>query len=511
MVLAGRKNKSESGSRDVPADCDTFSLMKLPESFLWHDYETFGANPMSDRPAQFAAQRTDADLQPLGDAVTWYCAPANDVLPHPMACLITGITPQDALERGLRETEFARHVNDEMMQPGTCSAGYNSIRFDDLITRNLLYRNLRDPYEREYRNGNSRWDLIDVARMCYALRPDGIEWPLHEPGRPSFRLEDLSAANKIRHEGAHDALADVRATIDLARCIRKAQPRLFRWALDMRDQKKVARLLDPVEPTPLLHTSARIAAARGCTTLVLPLAVLPDRPKSVVVFDLAGDPTPLIREPVEALRGLLFTAEQHLPDECERLPLKLIHSNHVPMVAPMATLKGVDTGRIQLDSERCLHHARALMGALDTVRAKAIEVYSRPPDSYQNGSDPDLMIYSGSFFSQGDRHLMGKILAVPPDELRGHQWSFQDQRLPLMLFRYRARNYPETLTPEEVRSWDQDRRARLIDSEDSTLFTLKGFRQAMQELREQKKDDVEAMNILDQLDSWVRENGMAQL
>ncbi len=176
--------------------------------------------------------------------------------------------------------------------------------------------------------------------MCYALRPDGIEWPLHEPGRPSFRLEDLSAANNIRHEGAHDALADVRATIDLARRIRKAQPRLFRWALDMRDQKQVARLLDPVEPTPLLHTSARIAATRGCTTLVLPLAVLPDRPKSVVVFDLAGDPTPLIREPVEVLRELVFTAEQDLPEECERLPLKLVHSNHVPMVAPTGDAQG---------------------------------------------------------------------------------------------------------------------------------------------------------------------------
>jgi exodeoxyribonuclease-1 len=244
---------------------------------------------------------------------------------------------------------------------------------------------------------------------------------------------------------------------------------------------------------------------------VLPLAVLPDRPKSVVVFDLAGDPTPLIREPVEALRGLLFTAEQDLPEECERLPLKLVHSNHVPMVAPMATLKGVDTRRIQLDSERCLQNARVLMGALDTARAKAIEVYSQPPDSYQDRSDPDLMIYSGGFFSQGDRHLMGKILAVPPDELRGHQWSFQDQRLPLMLFRYRARNYPETLTPEEARAWDQDRRARLVDSEDSALLSLKGFRKAMQELREQKKDDVEALNTLDQLDSWVREIGVADL
>ena len=485
--------------------------MKLPETFLWHDYETFGANPMSDRPAQFAAQRTDAELEPIGDPVTWYCAPADDVLPHPMACLVTGISPQAARERGVCESEFARRVQEEMARPGTCCAGYNSIRFDDVITRNLFYRNLRDPYEREYKNGNSRWDLIDLARMCYALRPDGIEWPLHEPGKPSFRLEDLSAANGIHHEGAHDALADVRATIDLARRIRDAQPRLFRWALDMRDQKQVAELLDTVEPQPLVHTSARIAATRGCTTLVLPLAVAPGRPKAVVAIDLAADPGPLLHEPPDVLRGLVFTASEDLPEDMERLPLKLIHSNHVPMVAPLATLKGVDTRRIQLDPEQCLEHARLLLGELDTIRTKVVEVYATPENLTEDRSDPDLMIYSGGFFSPGDRHLMNKVLAVPADQLRGHQWSFQDARLPLMLFRYRARNFPETLTAEEAAAWDRDRRARLVDPGDSGFLTLEAFKQAMRELREQRAADAEALRLLDQLDAWANETGLAGL
>ena len=485
--------------------------MKLPDSFLWHDYETFGANPMSDRPAQFAAQRTDAALEPIGEPVTWYCAPANDVLPHPMACLVTGITPQTARAQGIRECEFAQRIDEEMRRPGTCCAGYNSIRFDDVITRNLFYRNLRDPYEREYKNGNSRWDLIDLARMCYALRPDGIEWPLHEPGKPSFRLEDLSAANGIHHEGAHDALADVRATIDLARRIREAQPRLFRWALDMRDQKQVAELLDTVEPKPLVHTSAKIAAARGCTTLVLPLAVPPDRPKAVVVIDLAADPTPLLHEPPEVLRERVFTASEELPEETERLPLKLIHSNRVPMVAPLATLKGVDTRRIQLDPERCLEHANLLLGNLEAIRRKVIEVYATPGNFPDDRSDPDLMIYSGGFFSGGDRHLMNKVLATPPEQLRQHRWSFQDERLPLMLFRYRARNFPETLNDEEAAAWDQDRRARLVEPGNAGFLTLEGFRQAMQDLRKQRADEPEALKLLDQLDAWVRETGLTDL
>jgi len=485
--------------------------MKPPSSFLWHDYETWGANPLVDRPAQFAAQRTDADLEPHGEPVVLFCAPADDVLPHPEACLITGITPQDARREGLRETEFAQRVLDEMMPPGTCSVGYNSIRFDDVVTRALLYRNLRDPYEREWRNGNSRFDLIDLARMCFALRPQGIEWPEHEPGKPSFRLEDLTAANGIAHSGAHDALADVRATIGLARRLRSAQPRLFEWALDLRDQRQVMQLLDPAAGEAVVHTSSHIRAERGCTSLFLPLAVLPDRPKSVVAFDLAADPAPLIREPADVVHDLVFTAAEDLPEELDRLPLKLIHTNHVPMVAPLATLKGVDTQRIGLDPQQCLAHRDQLREALGTVQRKVVEVFQRPPESPAESVDPDLALYRGGFFSDADRHLMRKVLAVPPAALGNHLWSFQDERLPLMVFRYRARNYPDTLSAREAEVWNRDRRRRLIEPAEPEFLSLAQHQAALEALREQRRDDPRAQKILDRLEAWVAETGLAEL
>jgi len=485
--------------------------VKPIKSFLWHDYETFGANPMTDRPAQFAALRTDPELNPIDDPVVWYCSPADDVLPHPMASLITGITPQDARRKGVTESEFAGKILDQMSQPGTCSAGYNSIRFDDNVTRNLLYRNFRDPYEREYRNGNSRWDLIDLARMCYALRPEGINWPMHEPGKPSFRLEDLCSANSIEHQGAHDALVDVRATIALAQRIKNAQPKLFQWALTMRDQEQVGGLLDTVDPSPVLHTSSRIPAVRGCTAMVLPLAVIPDRPKSVIAFDLAADPRPLIAEPVSLIHDLVFTPADDLPEELERLPLKVIHANHVPMLAPIGTLNGVDTNRINLDPEQCKQNARLLLGSLQLVREKVVEVFTTSGERFATGSDPDRMLYGGGFFSSADRHLMKKILLVPPAQLGGHLWSFQDTRLPLMLFRYRARNFPDTLNPEETRFWNQDKRARLVETTDPDYFSLNDYRMAVAELRSLKKEDAEALQILDQLDAWVVDAGISNL
>lgn len=491
--------------------------MKASETFLWHDYETFGAQPMFDRPAQFAALRTDGDFNPVGEAQILYCAPADDVLPHPAACLITGITPQLAASKGLPEADFAARIHAQMMQPGTCGVGYNSIRFDDVLTRNLFYRNLRDPYEREWRSGNSRWDLIDLARMCYALRPEGIEWPLRDnasaPPTASFRLEDLTRANHIQHAAAHDAMSDVHATIELAKLLKRRQPRLFEWALSLRDQKVVMSLLDPTEPKPLLHTSARIPASRGCTTLELPLAILPGRPKSVVCFDLMADPEPLINEPADAIADRVFTPHADMPEGMERLPLKLIHSNHVPMLAPAATLRDLDTARIQLDPVRCQTHASRILQALPFVRQKVIEVFSSSSadDSSPTGTDPDQMLYSGGFFSAHDRHLMNKILAIPAAELSGHVWSFHDPRLPLMLFRYRARNYPETLSAAERDAWDKDRVRRLITPADDRQFSYPAFKAALLTARQERAGDSTAMRTLDHLEAWTQDTGLERL
>lgn len=274
---------------------------------------------------------------------------------------------------------------------------------------------------------------------------------------------------------------------------------------------QVMKLLDPVDPSPLLHTSSKIPADRGCTTLVLPLAVMPDRPKSVIVFDLMADPTPLIQQPAEVIQDLVFTPVADLPEDVERLPLKAIHSNHVPMVAPVATLKGVDLQRIQLDPDRCRRHAASLIASLAPIRHKVAEVFSASYADSQETNDPDFMIYTGGFFSTADKHLMKKVRAAPADKLGVQSWSFKDKRLPLMLFRYRARNYPDTLSVEEADQWKKDRKARLIESGDASHFTLRDFRQEMAEARELKQSGPEAHSILDQLEAWVLDIGLEDL
>src|SRR5688572_5408652 len=263
-------------------------------TFFWHDYETFGADSRRDRIAQFAGIRTDASLEPIEEPVVAYGRLPSDVLPHPDAVLVTGITPQHAEANGVDEPALAQVVADALGAPGTCGVGYNSIRFDDEFTRNLLYRNFHDPYAREWENGNSRWDLIDAMRIAYALRPDGVEWPMRDVGAPSFKLEDLAAANGVAYGHAHDALYDAQATLGLARRLRAAQPKLFEWSLSLRHKRRALELLDWTKRTPVLHASSRIPSRRGCLAVVMPLAALPDQPNAIVVYDLDADPTDLL-------------------------------------------------------------------------------------------------------------------------------------------------------------------------------------------------------------------------
>ncbi|MEY2680062.1 MAG: hypothetical protein RL661_293, partial [Pseudomonadota bacterium] len=330
------------------------------DTFYWYDFETFGTDPARDRPVQFAGLRTDKELNPVSDPLTIFCKPTPDFLPHPEACLITGITPQMGLDRGLRECEFIAEINAEFSVPGTCVVGYNNIRFDDEVTRNTLYRNLIDPYAREWRNGNSRWDLIDVMRMTRALRPEGIEWPDDDEGKPTFRLDRLSAANGIAHEDAHDALSDVRATIDMARLIKVRQPRLFSYLLAHRGKQQAGDLLSLGKMLPVVHASSRFSAERGCIAVVVALAKHPTNPNGVVTYDLSVDPGPLLELDPEELHRRLFTPRDSLPSGVDRLPLKTVHINKCPALAPVGVLRQEDADRLGLDLTLCNEHLARL-------------------------------------------------------------------------------------------------------------------------------------------------------
>jgi exodeoxyribonuclease-1 len=448
-------------------------------TFLWHDYETSGADPRRDRPCQFAALRTNEELELVGEPIELFCAPAPDVLPHPQAAMITGITPQQLQRDGLREAEFAALVHEAMATPGTCTVGYNSLRFDDEFTRNLLYRNFYEPYAREWENGNSRWDLIDLVRMCYALRPDGIEWPRRDDGTPSFRLEDLARANRLQQERAHDALSDVHALIGLARLLRRHQPKLFAFHFALRRKQRAFELLDVVRRTPVLHVSSRFPASRGCLALVVPLAVHATQPNAVIVYDLDADPTPLIELDADAIADRVFSARADLPDDVERIPLKLVHANRSPALAPLSVLAGVDLARIGLDPPRSLAHLERLQQVPD-LAAKLQQVFANRYGDEK--PDPELALYSG-FLQDADKRVLRDVRGTPPAQLAARRFTFRDPRLTELFWRYRARNWPEHLDHDEAARWQAFCRDRLERKTELTTLTFDDYFALIESLR----------------------------
>ncbi|MBI2725294.1 MAG: exodeoxyribonuclease I [Polaromonas sp.] len=445
----------------------------LPHTFLWHDYETFGLNTRRDRPCQFAGIRTDADLNEIGEPVMIYCQPANDYLPDPQSCLITGITPQLCLGRGLPEHAFAAKIESLLAQPGTIGVGYNTIRFDDEVTRFMFWRNLIDPYAREWQNDCGRWDLLDVVRMAYALRPEGITWPTKPDERsadatalrPSFKLEDLARANGLLHEAAHDALSDVRATIALARLIKTTQPKLFDFCLSLHKKDRVAMELGlpatAQNAQPFLHVSGMFPPERGCMAIMWPLATHPTNKNELLAWDLAHDPSELPLLDVATLRQRLFSKTADLPEGVQRLPIKSVHLNKSPMVVrKLRTLSDGMAAKWGIDIDAAMANAEKA-ACLPDMSAIWPEVFQRPKEATP---DVDEDLYGG-FVNNTDRRRLNQLRDLSPAELAHARIGFDDDRLEEIVFRYRARNFADTLSPEDAERWEAHRAARLLEGE----------------------------------------------
>lgn len=470
--------------------------MNQPTFFIY-DFESFGVNPASDRPAQFAGIRTDADFNIIGEPVMFYCKQTPDYLPSPEAVMVTGITPQQCNQQGLSEPEFAERIHAEFSQPNTCIMGYNNIRYDDEMTRYTFFRNFFDPYEYSWKNGNSRWDLLDVVRACYALRPDGIEWAFDEEGMPSFKLEKLTKANGIEHENAHDAMADVYATIAMAKLIKQKQPKLFQFFFENRGKKAIEAMIDTGEMTPLVHVSGMLGNYRGNTAWVVPLAWHPTNQNAVIVCDLSGNVDELIEQPAEVLRQRLYTKKIELEEQgISHVPLKLVHINKCPILAPAKTLLPENAARLGIDRPACLANLKTLKAQKSVVREKVIEIFSEER-TFSESNNVETSLYDG-FFSPADKNNMAILRTLAPQELANHGLKFADPRVEKLLFHYRARHYPETLSRAEQIRWQKYCLQQIEQGAET-------FAKSIETLGETYQNDEEKLALLEQLTQYAEQ------
>ena len=473
----------------------------MQQTIYWHDYETWGINPQKDYPCQFAGIRTDLELNIIDKPLMIYSQIPNDYIPHPQACLVTGITPQLTLRDGITEANFIQKIHQQFSQANTCVAGYNSIRFDDEVTRYTLYRNFYDPYAREWQNGNSRWDIIDLARACYALRPEGIEWPLNEDCVPSFKLQELTTANGLEHKAAHDAMSDVYATIALAKLIKEKQTKLYQFAFDNRAKSKAAGLIDCENLTPLVHISSKLPAKNGCCTWIVPVAYHPTNKNAVIVLNLALDPRPLEHMSVDEIKQKMYQPSTMLAENEQRLPIKLIHLNKCPFIAPAKTLSEENATRLSIDRSDCLNNLQWLK-SMPAIIPKLTQVFSE--EFNREISDPEQALYSGGFFNEHDKALITQVNQAQENELIELKLPFKDPRLSTLLFRYRARNYPQTLSQSEVEKWQQHRQYRLMDSQSTASIKLADYYQQLEQLSMEYANNPEKLAVLTALYKYAQ-------
>ncbi|MXP66650.1 exodeoxyribonuclease I [Pantoea sp. Nvir] len=471
MRVVGNRNFVQSHHLLTPHSKGKHRIVSSPDdsTFLFHDYETFGKSPSLDRPAQFAALRTDSYLNPIGEPQIFYCRLADDYLPQPKAVIVTGITPQVACKNGVTESEFAARIYKLFTKKErTCIVGYNNVNFDDEVTRHLFYRNFFDPYGWSWQNNNSRWDLLDVMRACYALRPEGIVWPENKNSFPSFKLEHITKANGTVHKNPHNAISDVYATLEMAKLVKKKQPKLFDFLFTYRKKQKLMTLINIPQMKPLVHVSSIFGDARSNVSWIVPLAWHPNNHNLLIVADLAADMSPLLELDADVLGEHFYTRKSNLSNKNISLPIKLVHINKCPVLAPANTLRSEDIKRLCIDRDACLANLM-LLRQHPAVRDKVVKVFANTKP-FTSSDDVDAQLYDG-FFSESDRAGMNILRQTAPGDLPALALTFQDPRVTNLLFRYRARNFPGTLDDAEQKRWLQHRR-EILNTERVHNFLL---------------------------------------
>jgi len=466
----------------------------MAQTFYWYDYETWGIDPRYTRPSQFAGIRTDLDFNQIGDPLAIYAKPNDDLLPEPDAVLITGITPQKATEEGYTEAEFAKLVHEQLTKPGTVSLGYNTLRFDEAFNRYLFWRNFYDPFEHSWKDNCSSWDIIDMVRLTRALRPEGINWP-EEDGKPTNRLEKLSVANGIEHADAHDALSDVRATIAVAKLIKTNQPKLFDYLFTHRDKKTVQALLDPSKFMPVVHASDKFGSAVLSAAVVLPIVAIEDGRK-ILVFDLKTDPATVLDLEPEAIATNLFSPRANLPEGTERISVKGVKLNASPVLAPVNTVDNAAAARINYDTTKAKTYLETIKKHHKEMADKLSQAfnidYAKLSSERSGFIDAEARLYDG-FLGDADRQKAQKVVDGNLDI------SFKDERMQDMLWHYKARNFPDTLSDEERQNWQDYRTERLTKSPNN----FEKFAKRIQELSAQDDITPAKQHLLEQLQLYA--------
>lgn len=432
-------------------------------TFFFYDLETSGFSARYDRIMQFAGQRTNDELKPIGQPANLLVKLTDDILPSPGAVLTTHITPQMTVADGISEADFCRYFLEQVATPDTTILGYNSTRFDDEFIRHTLWRNFHDPYQWAWAEGRDRWDLLDVTRLVRALRPEGINWPTKRVVEAdqlitTVNLVDMAKCNGFENDNAHDALADVRALISLARLLRQSQPTMWRYLLDHHDKRSILNIITPSQPKPFVYASGRYSSSYQKTTVATVIAE-GRTPNSYLVWDLRYDPVDFTSlSEAEILGNLTADRATRRQDDFVPIPIKELSINKCPAVAPLGVLDSASEVRISLSQAEAMKRYRQLNSQSGLIKRLTGAWCKRP--AFPPASDVEGKLYD-SFTPKSDQTKIRLVAAADSTGLADLHPNFTDERLDELLFRYKARQYPASLSESEEERWRKFRRTKL--------------------------------------------------
>ncbi|MDU8351260.1 exodeoxyribonuclease I [Pseudomonas syringae pv. actinidiae] len=380
----------------------------------FYDFETADANP-STPILQFASVSTDHDLNVIkGSETNLIAKPSRHALPAPIAFMIHMLDLEHLKEHGLSERALVQHVvNIFLHSPNSQMAGYNTLSFDDKVLQHACFRNMLPPYDHQFMNGNTRFDVFKLVQLMFAFRPESLEFPKKEDGSFSLKLEQLSAANGIVHERAHDALSDVYATIGLARIIKGAEEKLYRFAQSMTVKQNAQDLI--LQGVPLLHVNFKYQQENRNTSLVHPLCVDASNKNKYIIANLREDPYNMLNMSPQELRHFMFTKREELAEDAPRVGVSQVGINDMPLIVPAKNmLTPALATSMNLDVDQCMRN-------LEMIR-QTVGFQSRIQEAYAYESKTPIHVfdtlYSGGFIdSKVDAPIRKEMSLKTDDEL----------------------------------------------------------------------------------------------
>jgi len=404
-------------------------------NYLFYDLETTGTDQYFDQILQFAAVKTDSDFNQIGEPVNILCQPRRDIVPSPTAYKTTCIDIEELQDKGITEHELSQKIHELFVgEKNLCIVGYNSKSFDDRRIQTLFYRNLFDPYKWSWDNGNSRLDIYDMVKLAYAFsdRVPGITWPEVE-GKVSLKLEELTEANDLSHESAHDALSDVYATINIAKLIREKNSKLFDHLLGLRDKQKVRKLIRPEKK--FFHCSSFYGSENKYLSIQELIFNHPVNNNTLICWNLSVDPFPTLTASPKEVRHNLYSKKEERSYEVGFTEIKV---NQCPLIVPYSS--SIET---TIDKSRCDDYSKMI----NTNRQKLRRIVSEVYKGDMPVRDVDASLYAGNFFD--DRKREQGAIELFMKDASNSEIKWLTERFRELYARLRWRNYPDKLSITE--------------------------------------------------------------